>query len=149
MEVREQRDELGRRVTAAFVPYRRTPEGLECYLQYRDGNARVHARMFSMFGGGLDEGETPEAGFLRETKEELGYEPHTALFFCTYVTQRAVFHTYVEDVGGDFEQQVTVLEGECGKFLTEQEVRSMLDVSPIAKLIVEELAERLRSSMVR
>lgn len=145
MEAREQRDELGRRVTASFIPYRRTPEGFEFYLQYRDGNARVHAHMFSMFGGGLDEGETPDAAMVRETQEELTYTPQAPRFFCRYVTQRAVFHAYFEEVGDGFEQQVVVQEGEYGKFLSAQEVVARPDVSPIAKLMVEEFVCHLQA----
>lgn len=146
MDVSDQYDREGRRLVAVLVPYRNTPDGFEFFLQFRDGSAPVHARMFSMFGGGIAVGETPEAGMIRETHEELAYTPRAAVFFCAYTTQRSVFHIFFEEVGEGFEHEVDVQEGEYGKFLAEQEVFTRPDVSPITKLAIEEFMAPLRRS---
>lgn len=42
-------------------------------LQHRDDTPGVAARgMYSLFGGALEDGESPEAGLRREIEEELG-----------------------------------------------------------------------------
>lgn len=40
-------------------------------FQHRDAHAPIHANQWSLFGGGIEEGETPEEAVIRETKEEL------------------------------------------------------------------------------
>jgi hypothetical protein len=43
-------------------------------------------------------------------------------------------------VDDGFEDKVTVLEGEYGKFLTAEQIVEMPNVSPIAKLVIEGLS---------
>jgi len=40
-------------------------------LQHRDENITYYPGYWGFFGGGLEEGETPEGAMIRETKEEL------------------------------------------------------------------------------
>ena len=49
-------------------------------LQYRDANASVYANQWSLFGGGIEAGETPEEAVIRETKEELDVLLENPLF---------------------------------------------------------------------
>ena len=43
-------------------------------LQHRDDKDTIwNPNAWSTFGGGVDEGETPEQAIIRETKEELNY----------------------------------------------------------------------------
>lgn len=134
-----------KRETSGFVAYRAEGDGYVFFLQKRDEHAPVHANVFSLFGGGIDEGETPKQALRREVQEELVYEPRHAVFFDRYETNRAVFHVFIEEIGSDFAEQVTVQEGEYGRFLSAQQVGDMSDVSPIAKLIIEELSEWLQA----
>ena len=43
-------------------------------LQHRDENAERLPGYWAFFGGGMNEGETPEQAVIRETKEELDYD---------------------------------------------------------------------------
>lgn len=42
-------------------------------LQHRAEHLERWPGIWGLFGGGIEEGETPEEGFLREIREELGY----------------------------------------------------------------------------
>lgn len=44
-------------------------------LQQRSDDASYMPGRWAYFGGGLKQGETPEQGLARETREELGYTP--------------------------------------------------------------------------
>jgi 8-oxo-dGTP pyrophosphatase MutT (NUDIX family) len=53
-------------------------------LQHRDKDAPTRKNMWAIFGGGIDEGETPEQAVRREAKEELGVELNGLKFFGYY-----------------------------------------------------------------
>ena len=63
----------GRRPVAGAVLV--NPAGL-VLLQHRDDRPDIDSPgQWSLFGGGLDVGETPAAAMLREIEEEIGYRP--------------------------------------------------------------------------
>jgi 8-oxo-dGTP pyrophosphatase MutT (NUDIX family) len=99
--------------------------------------------MYAMFGGGLEGKETPEAAVMREAVEELEYKPKNPTYFSRYEGAFGIAHVFIEEVGGDFEEAVTVHEGEYGKFLTLAEVDGMSNVYPETRFMVKELTEVL------
>lgn len=51
-------------------------------LQHRDDKPEIiNPGLWASFGGEVEPYETPDAGFLRELREELGWEPKTHAFF--------------------------------------------------------------------
>lgn len=50
-----------------------TPDG-RFLLQHRDASAPAYPNVWGFFGGGIKEGETPEAAMRREIREELSLE---------------------------------------------------------------------------
>jgi len=44
-------------------------------MQHRSKDAKLKPDHWAFFGGGIEEGETPEEALKRETAEELGIEP--------------------------------------------------------------------------
>ena len=50
----------------------------EFLLQYRDANAPVYPNFWGLFGGGIEDNETPEEALKREAYEELRYFPKSA-----------------------------------------------------------------------
>jgi mutator protein MutT len=54
-------------------------------------------------GGGVDEGETPEQGAIREAREELGIDVVIKQFVAKiYFGQSTQYYYLVENVGGEF-----------------------------------------------
>ncbi len=131
---------------AVYIPYRACAEGREFFFQKRDGNAPTHPNIFSMFGGQIEAGEDSHTAVLREITEELVYTPAALRLFPQQFTSDAngkLFDVYIEEVGADFEQRVTVLEGEYGRFLTATDIAGRGDVSTVGKEIVAALMQSL------
>lgn len=53
-------------------------------IQHRSKDAKRHPDYWGFFGGGIEEGETPEEAVKREAKEELGIELKDLRFFRRY-----------------------------------------------------------------
>lgn len=137
--------EENKRAVSAFVPYRRTNDSYEFYLQKRDATAPSNPGMMSFFGGGIEDGESSLDGLLREVEEELVYKPENLFYFSKYETQNRIFHIFIEEVEGDFESLVQVQEGEYGAFLSLTDVESAPDVSPLAKFVIIGLLKYLEN----
>lgn len=130
-----------KRQVAGFVPYRENAsDRYEFFLQMRDEHAPVHQNKFSVFGGGIKEGEGLEAALYREVKEELDYEPAHIEYLSDFETGYANFFVFIEKVGADFESKITVREGKYGAFLTFDDIVKSETISPIAFLIVEAIS---------
>jgi 8-oxo-dGTP pyrophosphatase MutT (NUDIX family) len=124
-----------KRRTAGFVPYRRTTDGYEFFLQKRSTAAKLHPGLFGLFGGGIEDGETSEGGFKREVMEELVYTPSHARYFCRYEIATAIIDVYIEEVCKDFETKVSVQEGEYGKFMSGSEIKNLEQISLLANMV--------------
>ncbi len=132
-----------KRLVAAYVAYRRRGEEYEFYLQKRDANAPRGAGMFGVFGGGVDEGESIEAGLYREVAEELRYRPVAIRYFSRYEHAQNLMHAFIEEVGTEFETKIEVCEGEYGKFFTASEARAEPTASDTVRLITLQVSEYL------
>lgn len=129
---------------SVLIPYRKNIDGeYEFYLQMRDANASESPNVFSFFGGGIEGRESPEDCLVREIKEELCIEINNFELFKKYkfdVGDRYVFHV---EVGGKFENEVVVMEGEYGKFVTLNEALNVYPTSERARLILQEFCVKL------
>ncbi|MBI5645157.1 NUDIX domain-containing protein [Candidatus Kaiserbacteria bacterium] len=132
-----------KREVAGYVPYRKTKGRLEFFLQMRDIHAKTNPNMLGVFGGGIEDGETIEQCLYREILEELEYRPQKVLFFSRYEHALRINNLFIEEVGTDFENKVTIHEGQYGKFLTNDEVRNSEHVTPMVRIIVNQLSEYL------
>ncbi|MBD3304583.1 NUDIX domain-containing protein [Candidatus Woesearchaeota archaeon] len=56
-------------------------------LQHRSESAKLLPDYWAFFGGGIEEGETPEQAVVREAGEELGIELKDFKFFKSYEAQ--------------------------------------------------------------
>jgi 8-oxo-dGTP diphosphatase len=83
----------------------------------------VHPGVWTMFGGHLDIGESPDIGICRELNEEIGYIPKQISLFRSYIddqVQRYVFYG-VLDVGLD---QLELNEGWDMDLLSPEQIAS-------------------------
>ncbi len=129
-----------KRVVASFLPCRVKAGEMEFYLQKREPNRRILPSVFTMFGGGIENGETAEEGCLREIKEELNYTPKNMQYFTRYEVADGVIDVFLGKVGDDFESQVNVQEGEYGKFIKRSEIRNTHEIALFTRLAAIQVA---------
>ncbi|MGH7239243.1 MAG: NUDIX domain-containing protein, partial [Candidatus Saccharimonadales bacterium] len=121
------------------------------FLQKRDKGIGILAGMFSFFGDRMEAGETPEQALVREIKEELNYDLRSYQFLGEYESflgPSHMLHMYYAQVKDNFEREVTVLEGEYGKFLTESEAAQEPLLIENDKKILRDFFQRLKNNVV-
>jgi 8-oxo-dGTP pyrophosphatase MutT (NUDIX family) len=94
--------------------------------------------MFGMFGGAIEEGESTEVALLREIREELNYRPTNVRFFERYQCDHCELNVFLSEVGEHFEAEITVLEGEYGRFFNEAELQG-INVSEIDRTVLKDV----------
>jgi len=108
-------------------------DGQEHYLLTHRSKLVQHGDTYSLPGGAIDAGETPQAGALREAQEELGQLPRIT-FTQTHVADhgRWAYHTIHGDVEEPFDVEFDEDEhwetNSCGWF-TPQEI-DLLNLHP-------------------
>jgi len=133
------------RVSSAYVPYRKRADGtIEIYLQRRDLHV-ASPNALGFFGGGVETSETPDQTLMREVQEELELTPSQPICLGAFkdgVPERIVL-MYVEPVRDDFEDQVTIHEGQYGRFVSRAELESEEKVAAGLHSLYARLFERL------
>lgn len=90
---RRPRADGARRPIAGAVLWR--PDGT-VLLQHRDDRPDIMSPgRWSLFGGGIEEGEEPESAMLRELEEEIGYRPRRYHPFLVLEGRRAMYHLFL------------------------------------------------------
>jgi mutator protein MutT len=128
------------RQTAALVPYRKTGNEYEIFMQRRDKNAERFPGYLGFFGGGIEDGETPETALKREIREELNIEIRNYRHLAHFEASRGGLDAYTLEVPEGFERTVTVNEGQYGKFVKFDDIFKDL-VSDGARMILKRFAE--------
>ena len=80
--------------------------------------------MFGIFGGHIEDGESPETALFREILEELNYHPRNVRLFRKYEYINYEQLVFISEVDENFEAEIKVLEGEYGRFLSESELKA-------------------------
>ncbi len=137
-----------KRPVAVYLAYRKRGDEYEFFLQKRSADAPRGAGKFGVFGGGIDDGESFEAGLYREINEELHYRPTNHRYFSQYEHAQVHFDVFIEEVGPDFEAHIVVSEGDYGKFFTEREAREEPLVTDIVRLMMLQISEYLARESV-
>jgi mutator protein MutT len=119
--------------SSQFIAYRFIHGQWALFVQKRTKDAPFAPGMFGIFGGRIEDGESPEIALFREIREELDYQPRSVQFFRKYNHKDFEQHVFVSEVGESFENEIQVLEGEYGKFLQESELlaEALMDVDRI------------------
>jgi mutator protein MutT len=118
------------RRSSQFIPYRFINGQWFLFVQKRTKDALFAPDLFGIFGGQLEDGESPETGLFREVQEELDYQPHSVRLFRKYEHREWEEHVFVSEVDENFENEIRVLEGQYGRFLNEAELQAeiLMDV---------------------
>ena len=134
-----------KRKVSILIPYTFKEDGILVYLQKRSKDAKRLPDYFGFFGGGTEENENPEEALRREMKEELNFIPEGYTHFKKYEFDQSTKDIFILEVDGNFEQKVTILEGEYGRWFKEQEALNEPKLIDEDKLVLQELYEFLRT----
>lgn len=114
--------------------------GQKYALQHRDNKPSIPVPgKWSLFGGGLNEGEPPEVGVAREIKEELCLSPENFRFLWSYKRKRetgplAEYFFFVADVTQLWDQH-QLMEGQATRCFDFKELDA-LDIPPFIQEIL-------------
>lgn len=111
---------MEKRAISILIPYLDDGD-IRVFLQRRSKTAKRLPNFFGFFGGGIENDESPEQALRREIQEELSVDTAEAGFFCRYEFYGSVKNVYVMRVENDFENEITLGEGQYGKYFTESE----------------------------
>ncbi|MDD4358518.1 MAG: NUDIX domain-containing protein [Candidatus Pacebacteria bacterium] len=134
---------MSKRKVSVLVPYRIENNSVYIFLQKRSKDAKRAPGFFGFFGGGAEEGETPEQALLREIKEELDYNLKSFDFFNKYETENVLMDLFTLKVDDNFEKEIKVLDGDYGKWFDEETFLKEKNLIMGDILILEELYEKL------
>jgi 8-oxo-dGTP diphosphatase len=106
-------------------------------LQHRDDKEEVACRnMWGLFGGAIDEGETPEETVVREIMEELCFDISGKIRFIEKINIPGIANVYIYEYLGTVEiDELEQKEGQGMRFFSVEEVGKENVVLSIKKFI--------------
>lgn len=134
-----------KREVSLLIPYKIKKGEILVYLQKRTKDAKRLPDYFGFFGGGIEEDESPEQAFRREMQEELNIIPYGYTYFKKFEFDRGVKNIFILKASDDFEKQITILEGEYGRWFSEQEIINEPKLIDEDKFVLKELCRFLLS----
>lgn len=139
-----------KRPASVLLPLKKTGQGLSVFLQKRSPDQKL-PNYFGFWGGGIEGGETPEQGLVREVQEELGVtlDMSTVQFFCRYEFFRGIKNVYIFYPTEDWEKSVVVGEGEYGQWFSIDEAFERHDIIFQDKLVLNDLQRVLLGGEVK
>ena len=112
-------------------------------LQHRSPDAVRNPNFWGCFGGGIEEGETPEQAIKREMLEELEYTLRNPRHIDTETTERGnlkvTMYTFVEEYDGS---PLVLHEGQGYGWFTLDEALK-LQITPERRALLEKLRNKI------
>ena len=112
-------------------------QGTRLLLQLRDNIPEIIApNHWGLFGGTVDEGETPAEAMKREIEEELCWTPPEPQYLLTWETPEKAWTTYIFAVPLTIAtSQLTLTEGQALRLFTFEELTQVLLVPKIPQML--------------
>lgn len=116
-------------------------------LYLRDNKPNIpFPRHWDLFGGYIEEGETPEEALVREVKEELAYNLKEYKFFKKYECLEGDAHpnikyVYVGKVDKPIEE-LTLQEGEKLQFFSREEIPKVKFANILKKIVIDYINDK-------
>ncbi len=109
----------------------------EIFLLHRDDIPNIEVpNKWSFVGGALEEGESPEEGIIRETKEEIGFDVGDVSLFKKYQDPEIKRYVFVGTIDKEI-SELTLTEGDDMNFFTVEDALKM-DISKNTKRYIED-----------
>jgi 8-oxo-dGTP diphosphatase len=100
---------------------------------------------WDLFGGHIEDGETPEEALIREVKEELNYDLRDFKFFGEYKCLKGDAYPNIKYIfSGKFNmpvEEITLLEGDYPKYFTKKEIPGMKFANILKSIVLDYLNE--------
>lgn len=111
----------------------------EILLQHRDNFPHIASpNKWSLFGGHVEDGETPEQTVEREIEEEIGYKLEHYQLFTVMYRPTTVAHIYLAPIDKRCDE-LTLYEGQDFGFFPLEHALSQLDLTPFAGTAIQML----------
>ena len=119
----------------------------ELLLYRRDNKPGIpFPRHWDLFGGHIEEGETPEQALVREVKEELDYDLKDFSFFKKYICTSGDAYPNIKYIyTGRFNipvDKITLLEGEEVRYFSREEVSHIEFANILKEIVLDYLATK-------
>ncbi|PIS04997.1 MAG: hypothetical protein COT81_03475 [Candidatus Buchananbacteria bacterium CG10_big_fil_rev_8_21_14_0_10_42_9] len=134
-----------KREIAVLIPYKIENGEVHVFLQKRSEDAKRLPDHFGFFGGGAKVNETVEEAMLREIKEELNYKPKKYTYLGHFDFSTHSIDAFYFESPDDFENDITIIEGDYGKYFTDQEALDEPKLIDEDKVVLRSLFKNLQS----
>jgi mutator protein MutT len=138
---------VSKRKVSILIPYKIDGNKIFVYLQKRSKDAQRIPGYFGFFGGGAEGNENPEQALEREIKEELDFVPKNFSYFKKYEFEQSVKDIFMLAVKNDFEDTITILEGEYGQWFDKEDVLAEPKLIEEDKIVLQEFYESLNTKI--
>lgn len=134
---------MNKRKISSLIPYKIKNEEILVYLQKRSKDMEKLPNFFGFWGGGAENNENPEEALQREIKEELDFIPNDYRHFGVYEFEGSIKNFFVIKVDDAFENSITVLEGDYGKWFNEEEVAKEQKLIEKDKIVLRDFYKKI------
>lgn len=118
----------------------------EILLYRRDNKPGIpFPQHWDLFGGHVEDGETPEEALVREVKEEMNYDLKDFKFFRRYDCLEGDAYPNIKYIyHGRFNlpaERITLLEGECVRYFTRDEIPNVKFANILTSIVMDFITE--------